>query len=174
MCFVVVYSDLLYAQAMSEKLGKSQMLQVNFRMPSGLKDKLQEVADKSGRSLTQEVNMRLLDSFSAVRLPIELRARLKKHADSNGWDTDREIANRLEESFQTPEAEQSQGEQMQLVRDEIRLMQDFMREMFELAGADPATLEGTELYRRAGELDERQRQLDPTVGKGRSAKKRGK
>ncbi len=83
---------------MSEKPDGPAM-QVNFRMPLGLKEMLQSAADSAGRSLTQEINLRLLDSFSYIHIPAELRTRLRAAADENGRHIDDEIARRLHASF---------------------------------------------------------------------------
>lgn len=49
-----------------------QQLQVNFRMPASLKDKLQAAADASGRSLTAEIIKRLGESFSRDKSIIDI------------------------------------------------------------------------------------------------------
>ncbi len=47
-------------------------LQVNFRMPASIKDKLQVAADASGRSLTAEIIKRLGESFTRDKTVIDL------------------------------------------------------------------------------------------------------
>ncbi|VWX29703.1 Arc family DNA-binding protein [Moraxellaceae bacterium 17A] len=42
----------------------SEIVQVNFRMPKDLKDKLEQAAQQSGRSITSELVTRLEQSFS--------------------------------------------------------------------------------------------------------------
>lgn len=44
----------------------SDIVQVNFRMPKDLKDKLEQAAETNGRSITSELVIRLEQSFNYV------------------------------------------------------------------------------------------------------------
>lgn len=58
--FNAVNSKVLYSSAMSQNY-----LQVNFRMPASLKEKLTKAARANHRSVTSEIIARLEDSFEA-------------------------------------------------------------------------------------------------------------
>ena len=50
----------------------SEIVQVNFRMPAELKDKLEQSAKESGRSITSELVTRLEESFRLEDKPYKV------------------------------------------------------------------------------------------------------
>lgn len=51
--------------------------QVNFRIPSELKDKLDNAAKENGRTLTAELILRLETTFDGVESPQDLKSKVE-------------------------------------------------------------------------------------------------
>jgi predicted HicB family RNase H-like nuclease len=92
---------------------------LNMRTTKELRDKIEEAASTSGRSLVQEVEFRLEESFwqqeieketdtvgLKVRLSERLRRRLEQAAKHNDWSMNTEIVDRLDLSFQREDREE--------------------------------------------------------------------
>lgn len=61
-------------------MSDNEIVQVNFRMPKELKDKLEYSATVNGRSITSELTTRLEDSFAGVTNTNEFSEKLQDMA----------------------------------------------------------------------------------------------
>jgi predicted HicB family RNase H-like nuclease len=112
---------------------------LNMRTTKELRDKIEEAARASGRSLVQEVEFRLESSFLQqeieretdtvklqVRLSERLRRRLEQAATHNDWSMNTEIWDRLDVSFQR----EDQKEMMKkAARDAVQAHQEVTRKL---------------------------------------------
>jgi predicted HicB family RNase H-like nuclease len=82
-----------------------------FRSRGQMRERLQAAAIASGRSISEEIELRLERSFwreeiegktveLQVRLPERLQGRLEEAAKNKGWSMNTEIVDRLDVSFQ--------------------------------------------------------------------------
>jgi predicted HicB family RNase H-like nuclease len=112
---------------------------LNMRTTKELRDKIEEAATASGRSLVQEVEFRLEGSFwqqeieretdtvkLQVRVSERLRRRLEQAAKHNDWSMNTEIVDRLDVSFQR----EDQKEMMKKAeRDAVQAQQEVTRKL---------------------------------------------
>lgn len=101
-----------------------------------------------------------------IRVPSDLYRRLQEAAGEKSVNA--EIVQRLWLSLRSPEEEALIKNDVAHMRREMRLMQDFMREMFVLGGGDDEVLKETELYQRAGEIDRERIAIEEARSKKKS------
>src|SRR5262245_52409328 len=116
---------------------------LNMRTTKELRDKIELAAMASGRSLVQEVEIRLEGSFQQeeieklngivklqVRLPERLWHRLEQAAKDNEWSTNTEILDRLDVSFQSKDQEDMiEKVARDAARDAVRAQQEERRKL---------------------------------------------
>mgnify|MGYP001256507224 CR=1 FL=1 len=126
-------------------------------------------AELEKRELAQQVEdlRRQVEFFErqSPALPEGLRKQITAAAEANERTVPEEVVQRLWLSLRSPEQEALVQKDIALMRREMKLMQDFMREMFVLAGGDEERLESTDLFREAGEVDAERLELDKARGK---------
>jgi predicted HicB family RNase H-like nuclease len=110
---------------------------LNMRTTKELRDKIEEAAMASGRSLVQEVEFRLETSFQQqeieketdtvklqVRLSERLRRRVEQAAKHHDWSMNTEIVDRLDVSFQR----ENQADMLDVVINETLAQPEKFRE----------------------------------------------
>src|SRR5262249_3481721 len=135
---------------------------LNMRTTKELRDKIEEAAMASGRSLVQEVESRLERLFQQeeiekltgtvtlqVRLPERLRRRLEQAAEHNKCSMNTEIFDRLDVSFQRKNQKEMEEK---TARDAVQALQEFQEEMIERAAKRAARGTKREAQTKQAEL----------------------
>lgn len=80
-----------------------EIVQVNFRMPKELKDKLEKAAHESGRSITSELVTRLEQSFTQPRPTMVFREMVEDTAkiQDGVFEVDKTKVQELEQKLDT-------------------------------------------------------------------------